>query len=195
MKPLLFAKSLAVSMLAMASAGLADTEQYLLASKWSQIVFSYDHLGFSRTTGMLSGIEGEILFDADHPEKSNVSVTVPVSSLHTGLPQRDTNFIAGGDFFSEADVSLVSFTSTHIEVTGEVSASITGNLTLNGITKPVTLDAELNKIGFHNKEQKDWLGFDATASLLRSEFGLGKYAPGVSDEVNVYISIEAMKSE
>jgi polyisoprenoid-binding protein YceI len=72
---------------------------------------------------------------------------------------------------------------------------ITGDLTMNDVTKSVVLDATLNKMGTHPQAQKDWAGFDATATLLRSDFGLGAFAPYVSDEVAVTISIEAMKAE
>lgn len=178
-----------------ASVCVADPVKYLLASKWSQVLFSYDHLGYSRTTGMFSGIEGEIDFDKENPEESTVAVSFPVLTIFTGLEQRDANFTVGGDFFGATEADRITFKSTHIEVTGETAAEITGDLTMNGATQSVILDAKMNKMGFHDKEQKDWLGFDATTSVLRSAFGLGKYAPGVSDKVDVSISIEAMKAE
>jgi polyisoprenoid-binding protein YceI len=72
---------------------------------------------------------------------------------------------------------------------------ITGDLTLNGITKPVVLDAKLNQAGDHPMANKPWAGFDATTTLIRSDFEVGSFAPFVSDEVEVMISIEAMKAE
>lgn len=174
---------------------MAEPQEYLLAPKWSQVVFSYDHLGFSRTTGMFSGIEGKISFDDEDPAASSVSVSFPVLALFTGLEQRDANFTSGGDFFVATDESQIKFNSTDIDVTGEKTAKISGELTMNGRTQSVVLDAKLNKLAFHDKEQKDWIGFDATTSLLRSEFGLGKYAPGVGDKVDISISIEAMKAD
>jgi len=80
-------------------------------------------------------------------------------------------------------------------VTGENTAEITGDLTLNGVTKSVVLDAKLNQTGQHPMAGKPWAGFDATTTLLRSDYDLGKFAPFVSDEVEVKISIEAMKAE
>jgi len=195
MKLPLLVCSLAFSISTIASACMAEPQEYLLAPKWSQIVFSYDHLGFSRTTGMFSGIEGKISFVDKDPAASSVSVSFPVLSLFTGLEQRDANFTLGGDFFAATAQSQIMFTSTKIEVTGENTAKITGDLTMNSRSQSVVLDTKLNKIAFHDKEQKDWIGFDATTSLYRSEFGLGKYAPGVSDNVDVSISIEAMKAE
>jgi len=177
-----------------ASAALAEAEKYMLDASHSQIVFSYDHLGFSTTWGMFSGFEGEIMFDQANPAASSVSVSMPVKSMLTGWEGRFQHFMSK-DFFDAADDEMVSFASTGIEVTGETTAKITGDLTLNGVTKPVVLDAVLNKTGGHPMANKPWAGFSATTSVLRSDFGLGMFAPYVSDEVAIQISIEAMKAE
>jgi polyisoprenoid-binding protein YceI len=177
-----------------ASAALAEAEKYMLDASHSQIVFSYDHLGFSTTWGMFSGFEGEIMFDQANPAASSVSVSMPVKSMLTGWEGRFQHFMSK-DFFDASDDEMVSFASTGIEVTGETTAKITGDLTLNGVTKPVVLDAVLNKTGDHPMANKPWAGFSATTSVLRSDFGLGMFAPYVSDEVDIQISIEAMKAE
>ena len=177
-----------------ASAALAEAEKYMLDASHSQIVFSYDHLGFSTTWGMFSGFEGEIMFDQANPAASSVSVSMPVKSMLTGWEGRFQHFMSK-DFFDAADDEMVSFASTGIEVTGETTAKITGDLMLNGVTKPVVLDAVLNKTGDHPMANKPWAGFSATTSVLRSDFGLGMFAPYVSDEVAIQISIEAMKAE
>lgn len=177
-----------------ASAALAEAEKYMLDASHSQIVFSYEHLGFSTTWGMFSGFEGEIMFDQANPAASSVSVSMPVKSMLTGWEGRFQHFMSK-DFFDAADDEMVSFASTGIEVTGESTAKITGDLTLNGVTKPVVLDAVLNKTGDHPMANKPWAGFSATTSVLRSDFGLGMFAPYVSDEVAIQISIEAMKAE
>ena len=90
---------------------------------------------------------------------------------------------------------MITFTSTGIEVTGEDTANITGDLTLNGVTKEVVLDATLNQVGQHPMEEKPWAGFSATTTLLRSDYNVGAFAPFVSDEVQVELSVEAMKAE
>lgn len=168
-------------------------DKYVLDASHSQIIFSYNHLGFSTTYGMFSGFEGEIMFDQDAPANSSVTVSMPVKSMFTGWEQRDGHFMSG-DFFGAEDGDLVTFTSTSIEITGDGTAMITGDLTMNDVTQSVTLDAKLNGTGTHPMAGKDWAGFDATATLKRSDFGLGAFAPAVSDEVNVTISIEAMKA-
>ncbi|WP_308917347.1 YceI family protein [Jannaschia sp. LMIT008] len=172
----------------------ADPEAYVLDSSHSQIVFSYDHLGFSTTYGMFSGFEGEIMFDVDDPANSSVNVSMPLEMMFTGWEQRDAHF-QSPDFLDAAANQTVSFTSTSIEVTGEDTALITGDLSLGGVTQEVVLDAKLNQAADHPMQNTPWLGFDATTTLLRSDFDAGNFAPFVSDEVEVIISIEAQKVE
>ncbi|UWQ16272.1 YceI family protein [Jannaschia sp. M317] len=167
---------------------------YTLDPSHSQIVFSYSHLGFSTTFGMFSGFEGTIDYDAATPENSSVIVSMPTLSMFTGWEQRDAHFTSP-DFLDAAANDTVTFTSTGIEVTGEYTALITGDLTLGGVTKPVVLDAKLNQAANHPQANAPWIGFDATTTLLRSDFDAGAFAPFVSDEVEVRISIEAQKVE
>ncbi len=177
-----------------ATQAIAAPEAYTLDSSHSQIVFSYNHLGFSTTYGMFSGFAGDIMYDAADPAASSVTVSMPVMSMFTGWEQRDGHFMSG-DFFGATEEDMVTFTSTSIEVTGENTALITGDLSMNDITQSVTLDAVLNQAADHPMAETPWLGFDATTTILRSDFGVGNFAPFVSDEVEVIISIEAMKAE
>ena len=186
------AAALAASLLS--TSVIAAPEAYVLDASHSQIVFSYNHLGYSTTYGMFSGFEGEIMFDQEDPAASSVSVSMPVMSMFTGWEARDGHFMSG-DFFGATEDDMVTFTSTSIEVTGDGTALITGDLTMNDVTKSVVLDATLNQVGEHPMANKPWAGFDATTTLLRSDFNVGNFAPFVSDEVEVMISIEAMKAE
>ena len=172
----------------------ATSNSYVLDASHSQIVFTYDHLGYSTTYGMFSGFEGEIEFNQTDPAASSVNVSFPVRSMLTGWEARFEHFMSA-DFFAAADDEMVSFSSTGIEVTSDTTALITGDLTLNGITKAVVLDAKLNQANTHPMEGKAWAGFDATTSILRSDFEVGAFAPFVSDAVEIMISIEAMKAE
>ncbi|CUH87430.1 hypothetical protein PH5382_01359 [Phaeobacter sp. CECT 5382] len=191
MKTIFFAAALAGLT---ASAAVAAPEKYVLDSSHSQVLFSYNHLGYSTTWGMFSGFEGEIMFDQEAPAESSVSVSMPLSSMLTGWQARFDHFMSK-DFFAAAGDEMVTFTSTSIAVTGDTTAKITGDLTLNGVTKSVVLDANLNQMGDHPMAGKPWAGFNATTTLVRSDFELGKFAPFVSDEVALQISIEAMKAE
>ena len=189
MKSLLLASALAMT------AGLASAaEKYVLDSSHSQVLFSYDHLGYSTTFGMFSGFEGEIMFDQENPANSSVTVSMPTMSMFTGWEKREAHFMSA-DFFGAEEDDMITFTSTAIEVTGENTARITGDLTMNDVTKEVVLDTVLNQTGTHPMANKAWAGFDATTTLLRSDFNLGAFAPAIGDEVEVRISIEAMKAD
>ncbi len=186
---------IAAAVLAVAAAPVAAApEAYTIDSSHSQIVFSYNHLGYSTTYGMFSGFAGDIQFDAEEPANSSVEVKIEAASLITGWDERTGHFLTE-DFFGAEAAPEVTFVSTGIEVTGETTALITGDLTLNGVTKPVVLDAVMNQMGEHPMAKKPWAGFNATTTIVRSEFDMGMFAPYVSDEVALSISIEAMKAE
>lgn len=187
MKPFILAAILATSA---RLAGAADI--YALDASHSQILFSYDHMGYSTTWGMFSGFEGEISFDKEDPAASSVAVSMPTKAMFTGWEARTEQFLSE-DFFGATDKDSITFVSRRIEVTGENTADITGDLSMNDVTRSVVLAARLNQTGMHMISNKAWIGFDATTTLLRSEFGLGQFAPFISDEVSVQISIEAGK--
>lgn len=180
------------TVLALAAAPALAADRYVFDASHSQIVFSYNHLGYSTGFGMFSGFDGEILWDKANPAASSVTVAFPVTTMLTGWEARFQHFMSPDFFGGRNDVS---FASTGITVTGENTATITGNLTLNGVTQPVTLNAKLNSAGMHPIENKEWAGFDATTVLSRSAFNLGAYVPFIGDEVTVQISVEAMKAE
>jgi polyisoprenoid-binding protein YceI len=190
---MIFTTRNAVFASAMLLAGVthAEPKAYTVDAGHSQVVFSYQHLGFSTTSGMFSGIKGTINFDEAKPEASTVTVEFPISSLQTGDEGRNKHFQSADFFGGEGKSPNVTFTSTAIKVTGEKTAQITGDLTLNGVTKPVVLDAVLNQQGQHPMENKPWIGFNATTTVKRTDFNLGMFAPAVSDEVAVQISVEA----
>ena len=186
--------SAAALLAVLSTSAIAEPKAYTLDASHSQIVFNYNHLGYSTSYGMFSGFNGEIQFDQEDPAASSVTVSFPVKTMLTGWQDRFDHFMSP-DFFDATDEEMVTFTSTSIEVTGEGTALITGDLTLNDVTKSVVLDAKLNQVGDHPMAGKPWAGFDATTTLLRSDYNLGQFAPFVSDEVVVNISVEAMKAE
>ena len=149
---------LAAGLATVVTAASAAPEKYTLDPSHSQIVFSYNHLGYSTNWGMFSGFEGEIMFDQEDPAASSVSVSMPLLSMITGWEARSQHFM-GDDFFGATEADVVTFTSTGIEVTGDTTAKITGDLSMNGHTKSVVLDAVLNKAGAHPMAGKDWAGF------------------------------------
>lgn len=182
-----------------ATGAIAAPAPYTLDSSHSQIVFSYNHLGFSTTYGMYSGFSGDVMFDAENPANSSVSVTFPAESMITGWDDRSAHFLQSGDFFKLGDFPDVTFVSTGIEVTGEGTALITGDLTLNGVTKEVVLDAVLNaqtdSYPVPPFEGRAAIGVNATTTLIRSDYNLGAFTPFIPDEIPVMISIEAIAAE
>ena len=178
----------------MAAPAFAEPVTYKFDAGHSEALFSYNHLGFSTNHGVFSEMDGTIVFDAENPAASTVEVTFPVSSLLTGAKGRTEHFLTP-DFFNAAANPNVTFKSTAIEVTGEKTAKITGDLTLNGVTKSVVLDTTLNQAGEHPMEKKEWLGLTATTTLVRTEYNLGMFAPFVSDEVPVVLNVEAGKAD
>lgn len=165
-------------------------EKYTLDSSHSQILFEYDHLGYSTTYSMFSGFGGEIMLDKENPGNSSITVNIATDTLITGWDGR-TQHLLSADFFDAGNAPTITFTSTNIDVTGDETAKVTGDLTVNGVTKPISLDAKLNKMGTHPQKKIDWVGFDATTTLMRSDFDMGMFAPFVSDEVKLVISVEA----
>ncbi|MGB0670441.1 MAG: YceI family protein [Rhodospirillales bacterium] len=192
-KALLFALALLVTPFAPQTAQAAP-EKYVLDASHSQILFYYKHLGFSTTYSMFSGFDGTLMLDRESPAASSVAVTFPTESLISGWDAR-TKHLMGEEFFNAARNPIITFNSTKVELTGDTTARMTGDLTLNGVTKPVTLDVTLNKADTHPMQGKPWVGFDAKGEIKRSDFGLGKFAPFVGDDVALVISIEAMKAE
>lgn len=188
---------LAAALALVATTAFAAPEKYTIDPGHSQLVVSYDHAGFSRTYWMLSGFEGDVMFDAQDPAASSVTTTIAAENLFTGSEPRKDHILKSGSFFDLDAFPDLTFTSTSIEVTGEDTALITGELTLNGVTKELVLDATLNAktdaYPFPPYDGKPAIGVSATASLMRSDFNLGMFAPYVGDQLDLDISIEAMK--
>ena len=134
-------------------------------------------------------MEGEIIIDEDAPEASSVSVTIPIDMINTGVPDLDKH-LKGADFFNVEEFPTATFKSDTVELTGEKTAKVTGMLTLLGVTKPVVLDVTLNQIA-ENMFGKQTAGFEASATILRSDFGMTTYLPGLGDEITLEIDSEA----
>ncbi|ARJ70649.1 hypothetical protein B0A89_02045 [Paracoccus contaminans] len=167
---------------------------YVFDPDHSQIVFSYDHMGFSTSRGTISGINGQVTLDKADPAKSAVEARFPLSAIRTIAPALDQHLAGDKSFFNgAAPDTQVTFKSTSVKVDGDDEAEVTGDLTLNGVTKPVTLEVEITKAGDHPMTGKPTLGFVIEGKLNRSDFNLGAFAPAVSDEVTLEISVEASR--
>ncbi len=161
----------------------------------SAAVFKYKHMGFSTSTGLVRGITGKIALDPADPAKSTVEASFPISQILTVSAQLDEH-MRGKDLFNSADgTQMVTFKSTKVEPSDDDEAKVTGDLTLNGVTKEVVLDVDLTKAGANPMSGKPAVGFDAETKIKRSDFNLGLFAPAVDDEVEIEISVEAAKAD
>ncbi len=162
---------------------------YKLDPSHTMVLFSWNHFGFSNPTADLGLGEGTVVFDQQHPANSSVEVTLPLAALDTHVPALDEH-LKKPDFFDADKYPVVTFKSTAVKALGGDKFKVTGNLTVHGVTRPVVLDATLNKVGPHPMTKASSIGFDATTSLKRSDFGIGAYVPNVSDEISIRITTE-----
>lgn len=168
----------------------AAPETYAFDTAHTSVIWKAGHMGFSFPHGIFSNIEGTLVLDEADISKSAVDVTIPLDKLATGIPKFDDH-LKSKDFFNVEKSPAAKFVSTKVEKTGDKTAKLTGDLTLNGITKPVTLDVTLNKQGEHPMMKKKAVGFSATAQIKRSDFGITYGIPNVPDEVDLEIQAEA----
>jgi polyisoprenoid-binding protein YceI len=162
---------------------------YKLDPGHTMVLFSWNHFGYSNPTADFGLGEGTLVFDEQQPASSSVEVTLPLAQLDTHVPALDKH-LKEADFFNADKYPTVTFKSTQVQPLGGNKFKVTGNLTVHGVTKPVVLDATLNKIGPHPMSKAQSIGFDATTSIKRSDFGVGAYVPNVSDEIAIRITTE-----
>lgn len=172
------------------SVTLAAPVDYKIDPTHTATVFSWNHFGFSTPSANFSDIQGVIKVDNAKPANSSVNVTIPLSSVNTNVPALDKEFQEEA-WFNAAKYPNITFKSTKVETKDKKHFKITGDLTVKGVTKPVVLDAVLNKQGEHPMAKVPAIGFNATTSFKRSDFGLGNYVPNVGDKITVNITTEA----
>lgn len=186
-KRLILAAAIAAATFAVA----AKSVPYRIDPNHTQVEFSWTHFGFSHPTGRFDKVEGTFLFDPADPTKSSLDVTIPVSSIDTGVDDLDEH-LRSDDFFDEAKFPTATFKSTKVERVDEDELKVSGDLTIHGVTKPVVLEVTVNRIGDHPMTKRAAAGFDAKLTIKRSDFGIGKYVPNVSDEIAIGITTETM---
>jgi polyisoprenoid-binding protein YceI len=182
------------AVLALASSPLFATT-YTFEPNYTQGVVRWDHLGFSSPAAQFGQGEGTLQFDQADPTRSSVKVTIPLASLNTSVPDLDEH-LRSADFFETAKFPSATFTSTKVEKgSAPNKLKVIGELNLHGVTRPVTLDVALIKVGKNPRNSLPTVGFDATTTLKRSEFGLGKFVPQVSDEIPIRITAQAVDAK
>lgn len=172
----------------------AQIEKYTFDKAHTQILFFVDHLGFSFSQGEFHDYDGHFMFDRRTPENSKIDVSIKTASIDMDDEKWNTH-MKNADFFDVENFPDMTFKSTGIEVTGENTANITGDLTLLGVTKPVTLEVTHNKSGKHPFNGKFVAGFSATATVKRSEFGMTYGLPDVGDDVEIRLEVEGFRED
>lgn len=180
---------------ALATSARADT--YKLDPEHTEVRFSWDHLGMSRQSGRFIDVEGTVEFDPASPEASRVDVVMKVASIKTGIAALDQALISTKEYFDVASYPVITFHSKNVRMTGEKSGLVGGDLTINGIVRGVILDVVWNFTGDHplaainpTYTGKYSSGFSATTQIRRSDFGITRTIPYVSDEILITIETE-----
>lgn len=200
MKAIFFSAATAIALAFTPASALAEISvpagQYQFDPTHSSIAFQYDHLGFSTSFGLVRDVEGSIDLDPAALQNASVKADFTVANIVTLTAGLDSH-LRGPDFFNSPDGSQkASFRSTAVEVNGDgKSAKVTGQLTLNNITREVVLDTVLRKAAEHPMRKAPSVGFDATTMIKRSDFGLGALVPVVGDDVRIRISVEANQAK
>lgn len=186
---------LSIALLGLLSApAFGATQKFALDPFHTQVRITWNHFGFSNPGATFDINKGTLIWNSDNPSQSSVKVTIPVASVHSQVPVLDKKL--KHDFFEADKYPTITFESTNVNRIGKSDHyRIKGKLTLHGVTQPVTLRATLNKIGEHPMLHAPAIGFDATATIQRSEFGMGAYIPMVSDQVTIHITVEAIAPE
>ncbi len=175
--------------------GAAVAETYVIDPGHTEILFKWNHAGLTTQSGEWTRISGEIEFDPENVTATTARVEIDANSLHTGVPELDKHLKAE-DFFDVSANPTITFASTRAVQTGAENLRLIGDITVKGTTVPAELDVALVFQGEHplgsylDFYKGDWIGVEATGNVLRSELGVGQYAPLTSDVVQLEISSE-----
>ncbi|MEC9250412.1 MAG: YceI family protein [Pseudomonadota bacterium] len=171
----------------LAAPALAEERTYVIDPGHTHIVFEVERFGYAATVGVFPDSSGEIVLDMDNPENSRVTATVHTPTVWTGLASRD-QAVNGPGFLNTAEHPEIRFSSTAIELIDEDSARVTGDFTLLGVTRPVTFDVDLNRIGPDpSMGGREGAGFSMRTSLDRSDFGNTTASALIGDTVTIRI--------
>jgi polyisoprenoid-binding protein YceI len=167
----------------------AAADSYTLDNEHTVVLYALNHLGFSTSRGIFREVTGQLVLDDKVPTASRLEVTIKTASIDTFNEGRD-KAIRGDRFLDVEKYPEMHFVSTKVERTGETGARVTGDLTLHGVTHPLTLEVALVKDGKHPMTGAQRVGFSARGALKRSEFGILGFLPAVGDDVTITIDSE-----
>lgn len=170
---------------------IAATETYTIDPQHSYVLWHINHFGFSNPSGKWM-VHGTLELDKSKPQQSKVDVTIHVADVITGIPELDKHLKTKLFFYTEK-FPTATFISDKISMSGKKTAKIQGILTVRGVSKPIVLNATLNKVGQNPISNKMTAGFTATTQLKRTDFGINTLSPGLGDDVKITIELEAYK--
>jgi polyisoprenoid-binding protein YceI len=153
----------------------------------TQVGFAVDHFGFSIFRGAFTGASGTLAIDPANPAKAQLSVSIPIASVQTSNPKLNEELVSA-DWFDAAQFPNATFVSTAITVGPNNTALVDGNLTIHGVTKPARMQVHFHGAGVNPMDKALTAGFDARMGFNRSDFGVSKYVPVVSDHVELTIA-------
>lgn len=173
------------------SALIFAAETYTLDPMHTYVLWHINHFGFSNPSGKWFA-EGSLNLDEKKPQNSKVNVIIHINNMVTGIPELDKH-LKGPLFFDVEKFPTATFVSNKIDVTGKKVGKVHGILTVHGVSKPVTLNVTLNKMGINPISNKMSVGFSASTTIKRSDYGMTTLLPGLGDEVKINIEAEAYK--
>lgn len=173
---------------------LAKKESYTIDPTHTYPNFTINHLGFSTLHGRFNTTSGKLMFDQKNMTGS-ITITIDASSIDTGMKKRDDH-LRGPDFLNSVEYPTMTFKADNIKLNMQGTGSVNGTLTLAGVSKKITLSVTAMHCGLHPfdpKKEKFVCGFDATTTILRSDFGIKYGLPAIGDEMNLSFEIEAIR--
>lgn len=177
----------------------AEPQTFNLDGDHTHIVWQVDRFGFANTVGTFAGIEGKLVLDESNPEQSRVTAKMALSGLRSDLLQRE-EIVRGKFWLDAASHPLITYSSTSVKLLDGPGcenrcATVVGDLTLKGVTRPVSMHVRLNRIGIDPVSKKKAAGFNATGSFKRSDFGITTAIGPVGDQVSFEIQALAVASD
>ncbi|MGJ8525728.1 Protein YceI [Halomonadaceae bacterium LMG 33818] len=183
----IFALVASLSQFSTASAAELTSGHYHVEPTHTQVVFQLSHFGFTEFTGLFSGASGTLSVNTEHPAQDKVDISVDVGSVLTTSDTLNKE-LKGADWFNVAQYPKAHFVSTSVHALNAKEATVDGQLTLHGVTRPVTLHVRFFGAGVNPLDHAQTVGFSATTTIKRSEFGVKQYVPLVGDNVHLTIA-------
>ena len=189
---------IAAALVSLSFSGAAFADVYKMDPGHTEVRFYWNHAGLTEQSGEWGKVDGEIEFDRDNIEATKVTIEIDAASIDTGVADLDKH-LRSADFFDVEKHPKITFVSTSAKQTGAKSVLVTGDLSIKDTTNPVEVDVELvfegeNPLGgFFDYYKGEWIGVHASGTLVRSDFGVGMFAPLTSDRIRLEIATEMRK--